>query len=488
MTAVSTDKRPGKHTNLGRWISTLATAPANRANRTSFIWTTVSLTLAAVAGLAAATNPWLAVAGVSALLVAFGFRKIGLWRSTYAITLALLLCATSSQPFLQSGSYYPRYIAAGVLAGISYLGHSGTTTPFKQLPRTTQWLVIGMLLAAFIGTVSALWSVDWLLTLEQSAALIILTVIVYSLVTRRWNERSHIGGDLGIAYWTLTVCSTLSVIVDLAGVADTAASSGRAHGIFANPNTLAVLCMLAIPLGWFVYQQQHRKLVLVGLAPSLAAIVMTETRGALLGLAIGLFLIFVRLGVRSIVRATILGASCVGLLTFMGVLEKIIDSPTVTGVVMRFSNRDGGDPLNGRSAGWSEAVALIAKRPAVGYGYSAGPSLFARMHESGQLAIALDTAHNSYLQWMLETGVVGLPAMVILIATCIVVAIRGGRTPSVTGIAWCVAGGICLQVTESVMLGTGQAYPSVFWLTVAAGSVLVVPTNSRTKKPLQVCR
>src|SRR5262249_23247893 len=158
------------------------------------------------------------------------------------------------------------------------------------------------------------------------------------------------------------------------------------------------------PLGWFVYQQQRRKLVVVGLTPSVVAVVLTETRGALLGLAAGLFLVLVRLGVRNVVRITALATGCVGVLALAGTLPKITDMLAATGALERFSNPGGGDPLNGRSEGWSAAISLIGQRPATGYGYSAGPSLFTRMHEDGQLAFALNSTHNSYLQWILETG------------------------------------------------------------------------------------
>ena len=87
--------------------------------------------------------------------------------------------------------------------------------------------------------------------------------------------------------------------------------------------------------------------------------------------------------------------------------------------VLAWSGRD--PTLTGRTLLWHEVWELVRERPLLGYGYGA---FWAESSEPASLlweAIgwAVPTAHNGYLELLLELGVVGLTLFVLSVSTTI---------------------------------------------------------------------
>jgi len=423
---------------------------------------------AALAGTILAPRPSLAAGALVLSLVLAMFLKLGPWRSLYSVTLGLLLCATSSIPSIAQISYYPRFGALAALAVCTFAG-GGARTPFRALPLPGRLLIAGLGLAAAIAATSSIWSVVPVWTAQQSAALATLAAITYSLATRRWAaEPDLIHGDLAVAFWILTMMFGAGIVANLAHAQFTQVYGGRYEGLINNPNMLALLCLLAIPLGWHLYQHSRRILYLAGSIPGVVSLFMAQSRTAILGLGLGLCWLLLRSGAAKSLRFAALSATALLLLFLSGAATTIAASPLATQISARFTDDPGGDALNGRPLAWSEALRLWAQQPALGFGYASGPSLFQHLRQIGQLTFARDVVHNSYLQWLLETGVIGLPALALMLAACGSALVRAASP----GLTWLIASGLLLQLTESAMFGTGQAYPFVFWLAVTAACVL----------------
>ena len=210
------------------------------------------------------------------------------WRWTYTATLALLLCAASSVPALSTAAYYPRYGALALLAVMTYRSHRGPIVTVKQMSRPARLLINGMVLAAAIAALSVTWSVDLMLTAQQTIALIALAMTLHALVSRRWaTDQATVVGDLTVAFWTVAVFFTLGLAGRAVGLSNTQSAAGfdgyefvdfRFQGLAANPNMLAILCTPAIPLGWFLYRQRRNAWYLIGTIPAVASLLMSQSR------------------------------------------------------------------------------------------------------------------------------------------------------------------------------------------------------------------
>lgn len=402
------------------------------------------------------------------------------WRALYATTLTLMLCATSSQPALAAASYYPRYGALGLLALHTYQAHPRPGVPVKDMPRAARWLTLGMGAAVALGLCSTAWSVDPLLTLQQAFALAALAGCLHALLSRRWVVQERVTEDMSVAFWVLAGFFALGIVAHIAGVAGTQSVAGyngyalvdlRYQGLANNPNMLAVLCAPTIPLGWYLYRQGRQVRYLVGTVPAVASVLMSQSRTTLVAVVAAGVLMLARRGPGTVAKVGGVGLVLGALAYLSGAVAWVASSALVGEISDRFASREGGGTLNGRSQAWSETGRLIWERPSTGYGYSAGPSLFEQLRSTGDLAFGRDVVHNSYLQWFLETGVLGVPALVALVAACALAVWKASGRAETSGLAWCVLTGLIVQFTESAMLGTGQAYPLVFWV-AAAGCAL----------------
>jgi exopolysaccharide production protein ExoQ len=448
--------------------------------------------LAALAGGFLAFRP--IFSGLIALtcLVAFICTRIGVWRSAYGLTVALMLGATSSQPLVATVSYYPRFVALAVVAVLTYQTQCDSPHSFKEMSRPARMLTLGLAAAAATAVCSTLWSVDPLLTIQQAAALSVLAATVHALVSRRWTDRGLIPGDLGTAYWVLVAFFALGFVAHAAGLPGTESAAGfdgvnfvdlRYQGLANNPNMLAVLAVPAVPLGWYLYQQKRRRLFLVGLLPVVASLLMSQSRTALLAVVGAVLIVVLRRGSGALTKLCITVGVLIGLSFLSGITRALLASTLVAEITGRFESHAGGGVLNGRSQAWTETAEILGARPGTGYGYAAGPSLFEQLRASGDLAFGRDVVHNSYLQWLLETGLIGAPALLMMVAACALAAWVAGGKVATSGLAWCLFAGLIMQFAESAMLGTGQAYPFVFWIVAAGAAVTATPAVTPTPVP-----
>jgi hypothetical protein len=423
----------------------------------------------AFAGGYLAERPTLAAVFLAACAIAWVLAKLDGWQRLFALTLFALFCATSIWPQLYALGNYGRFIAAGSLAAWTFYAHRGEQRPVATLSIGAQWLLRGMYLTLASATLSIAWSSTRWITLQHAIALGLLVALVHGLVTRRWTDRDRIGADLAIAYVFLIATFTVGIIADRLAVDDTRVYGGRFEGVYINPNTVGLMCAVAIPLGWALYQRRGRWQWLLGWVPAIASIAMSESRTPAVAVAAGALWLVGRRGPSVAVK---LGLTLVALGSLVSLTTESWLGAAFGGITGRFTDYGTNGLLNGRLVGWNAAVDLWKSNPIFGYGYSAGPSIFARLRNTGELNFDPDVVHNSYLQWLLETGFIGLIPMLVLVAACVRVIIRGRSDAMGAGLVWLTAAGLLVQVTESAMLGTGAPYATVFWVCVTAAVAL----------------
>jgi len=161
------------------------------------------------------------------------------------------------------------------------------------------------------------------------------------------------------------------------------------------------------------------------------------------------------------------------LLTFLiGVLVLVTGINPLGSSLSRFGKLEGGDVLNARGDIWEAASRHILQQP-IGYGWKASSTFFESMQDLAD--VGLKTVHNSYLQFILELGVIGLIPLAYLVWSLLALAWRGNAHGIGAGLVGVVTAGIIVQLTESAMFGTGQGYPYIVWFAVAGALATYVP-------------
>ncbi|MFF0233876.1 O-antigen ligase family protein [Micromonospora sp. NPDC005254] len=431
--------------------------------------------LVVVTTIAAITVPLVATGLVALVLLLAFTRRVDGWRWMLALTMGLLVCASSNMPALVEASFYPRYAA---VAGLVLWG---LCLPGRTPARTDVWtrvFVAALWAMAGLATVSFAWSVVPMETLQRGVALLLLAALVHVLIRRRWPDRTVMMADLHVVYLVLTASIVVSLGIGFADGTLLAATSSvtRFQGLFNNPNMLGIVCALTIPLGWAVYRQSRRHVALLGMMPAAASLLLSQSRTALIAVLVGALWLVLRYGFGRMVR---LAAGVTALLLvaqLLNLLPTIFAAPWMRQFALRFTDPTGGDLSNGRTQMWQATIDLWwQNRPTLGFGYASRNHLF-ELASADEFfgAVGVSVVHNSYLQLLLELGLAAVPPLLLLLLAAGRVVLRAPVRRADAGLVWLVVTGLLIQVTESAMFGTGQTYPYVFW-TVVAAALLHLP-------------
>jgi len=385
------------------------------------------------------------------------------------------------------------------------------------------------LAAAFLGLAlaSALWSPHAFLTLGRSITLLFLFVAGGAIAFgtgggERAARRVLLGLLVGAAAVAVGGAIDLAVEPGRALVPATTVSPSRYNGLGGNPNMMAMLLAVCLPLAVWTFLEARS---VFGKAVSVAvflgfdaSIVASGSRGALLAAAVGLAALGLALPVRRPTR-TVLAVAAVGLLALNVGLTRIPDradrnpvlhpefgserplGPRDAQFILPLESEIGfpaegfettGHPrslfdTSGRAQGWEGALEQALERPVLGYGFGTEDHVFIdrfyRLYSS--------TVENSYLGTALQLGVVGLGLLLALIAA---LAARGVRAlgmlagPARLVAAAClgvVAAGLVLGVTQSYLTSVGNPATAPFWISafllaaLAAGSAPLPTKRAR---------
>lgn len=434
-------------------------------------WLAAALLVTGVAAFFLSARPLLAAGIAAACVVLFLLSRVDWWQRSYALTLVLMMGATSTIAPLMTVSNYGRYAAAAALLVVTWATTRKTLPVLKSLLHKR---ILGFLwLTVALAAASVIWSVDRAQSALQVVALAMLVGILQLLSTRRWTDRALMVKDFGVMFHVLT----LGFLACLAAMAlrlpgaysygGTADTIGRFQGVFNNPNMLALLSAIAIPLGIGLWKE-HRKLWrLAQVAIPCSVLLLTESRTAILATAAAVIWMVLRSGVVSVLKFAY--AALIGLTVTLAVGADRLGT-----AFSRFGQLEGGDLLNTRGDAWASAIILIQREP-LGYGWQAGRSLFESLLGSADFTFTRTSVHNSYLQFILELGVIGIIPLVYLVFALGLVAWRGKNRGIEAGFVGIVTAGLIVQITESAIFGTGQAYPYVFWFALA-GALTVYET------------
>lgn len=295
-----------------------------------------------------------------------------------------------------ASTYKPATVCLA-LAVVGFLSR-GRSSPF---PPMLKWYLV-FLLWAGLGVLASMDPASSLQAwLNQWKLLIVALAGVGSLRSRGQLEVALVVVLVGIIVFPLR----LATIDFFQGITLFGRLTGR-FGSYANPNDLANIGLLLIGMAaWLASEGSRRISKLIGLCaiPILVIIiVLTQSRGAFLGLSLMGVAMFFRSGAQRIQTLSI-GAISILLIMVVapnGVMDRF-------SAMMNASSIDEMDPEGSAEQRWGvlrDGLQITASHPVIGVGRSMFPHEIERMSPE----VGLRDAHNTYLTIAAETGLPGL--------------------------------------------------------------------------------
>ena len=402
----------------------------------------------------------------------------------------------------------------------------------RQRPRVTWTAVLAASFCA-LALLSTAWSPDPSLTFGRAVTLAVLFVAAGALALGTAGRPVEVGQILlgVLAGAVIVAIAGLLVLVvdsDRALVPATLSQPALYKGLGSNPNTMALLFAITLPLTvWALLEAQSR----LGRGIAAAAFVVFDLSVAFSGsrgAAVAAFAGLVVLGLVSVrpagLRLRLVGAAAALLLVNVVLMElppAADRNPVLNpefGVTPQINERDAqfilpleneiGFPgfgatkqtqgvfgTSGRAEAWRMAIGQAAERPVVGYGFGTEERVFVdRLY-----SFLADRPENSFVGTALQLGVVGLVLLVALLAVGLVAGLRGlarlgGSHRRVAGAcAAVVVSGLVLAVTQSYLTSVGSPPTLPFWLALfllaalapAAGVVPAFQERNRHEREVE---
>jgi hypothetical protein len=392
-----------------------------------------------------------------------------------------------------------------MLAGLTVvaLAYAATRLDRRFRPDSLVWLAVAFPMLAFV---SAAWSPDVSLTLGRALTLLFLFVAAGAIAFGSGgSERAARGVLLALLVGATAVAVgggiDLVLEPDRALIPATTGSPARYNGLGGNPNMMAMLLAVGLPLAVWAFLESRSVLgkaacVVVFLVFD-ASLVASGSRGALLGSAAGLAVLGLALPFERRLRGA-LAAGVVGLLVLnLGLTQlpqRAERNPVLNpefGTRLPLGPRDAqfilpleseiGYPAedaeadarprslfstSGRTEAWEGALGQAFERPALGYGFGTEDRVFVDRFYT----FYSSNVENSFLGTALQLGLVGLGLLLALITSLVTYGVRALASlsgPARSVAAAClgvVATGLVLGLTQSYLTSVGNPSAAPFWL------------------------
>jgi exopolysaccharide production protein ExoQ len=362
----------------------------------------------------------------------------------------------------------------------------------RRFDRAFQWLVTFWVVYLGWAALSLLWSVNPLLTARNVGALVLVSVGCFGLGAGFYGSLPN-GRDLFLrhVFWA-GVLSALAILLPLPfhfEQFDLLSPSGRVHiggerGKYAvRPVMCALLVLIATPiLG--VRRWQRRDFFWVAIFV-LTLLVLKERGPVLWGiLALGALYLYYRTRVRDrVLQAGSLFVIGVG--TYIFYSQNVLG--TVFGPLVEYLTRGSVETtanLTGRVPLWEVLIGEIAQRPWLGTGYATFWGSLDVLQAFGVETLQAPSAHNGYLEEMLNTGALGLALLLAFCLATLTVARRQARWGDPLG--WLVILYMVYFLLLNLTNAVTQEYfePVVVIILVALGLMASRPATNPPTSPV----
>ncbi|MGH2972060.1 MAG: O-antigen ligase family protein [Gaiellaceae bacterium] len=355
---------------------------------------------------------------------------------------------------------------------------------------------------AGLAALSTAWSVEPRTTFERAVSLALLfgVCVLLAAAVREKADRAAdvLWGLLGGAA-AVGIAGLLLLVVDhgRAVQAATYQAPARFNGLGQDPNTVALLFAVAVPIAvWALLRSRRRVLAAAVLALLAGTIVASGSHGGLVAGAVGALVVVVTVLGRS--RAALVAAAVVVACAGAGVGIQAIPKPATADVSSPATTTTGpkakpgylnaeqlypldadvGQPLpgggqppvrrgffgsSGRLDAWRGALHEAARRPVVGHGFGTEQAVFIDRYYSfvGSLP------ENSYIGLALQLGIAGVVALAVLVVILFragLGALRGPRRDVAACALGVLAAGLLIAVVQSYLYSVGNIATAALWI------------------------
>jgi O-antigen ligase len=394
--------------------------------------------------------------------------------------------------------------------------------------RTTTRIAPEWALAAALSAfalVSTLWSPVPSLSLGRGLSFVAVLAASVAIATAVQTDERAVGQIL-LAVLAASVAVAVGGLLLLwdaperALVDATIGSPVRYNGLGANPNTMAMVMALAVPLALWAAAEAGTRAGKAAAALSFvlldAAIVASGSRGALAGAGAGLLVVALVLARGRRSRA-LLAAAAIGLVALDFAImqlppngERDPPPPAKFGQRLPLGPRDAdfllpleneigfprpGDPrvkrgffeTSGRTVAWRGALEQAAQRPVLGFGFGTEEEVFVDRY----YLLLSSRPENSYVGSVLQLGAVGT---LLLLGLLVALLLRGRRALHGRDAARRAAGacagvvvcGLVIAMTQSYMTAAGSTIAAPFWLCAFLLGALA-PAYAADRRPSGAC-
>lgn len=407
-------------------------------------------------------------------------------------TVVAFAAGSSSVGWVKDAGGGARWVVLAALALAAVAWARGKT--LSALPS----LFAGALVA--LALVSSLWSVAPRLSAGRALSLALLLATALLLAAGSRGSAALAGRVLlgllgGAAAVALLGVLVLAVSYGTAVVPASIEAPARYRGFGENPNTVPLLLALAVPLAlhWILSARANRERLLAAAALALfcATIIGSGSRGALLGAAVGAA-VTVAVAIRG-PRRLAAGLGAVVLIAAAAAalqsLPQESATPPATAASLASSSpyidveraypldNDVGRPLpgggepdverslagaSGRREAWRGAIGTVAERPLLGFGFGTEERVFVDRY----YGFVGGRPESSYIGMALQLGVVGLAALLALLAALVAGGRRAlaGRSGWAAATAGVVAAGLAVAVVQSYLYSVGNIATATLWI------------------------
>lgn len=337
---------------------------------------------------------------------------------------------------------------AGAICFASFARYALTSRRPLLLDRSHA-VVVGILLVALASTVQAFDTSTALTTTTRYASFVALYVVVSQFVGAHVLQRR--------VAWVLTLASGAAAAIALESYfsGDTVVATLP----YANPSDFAFILATTVPLTfWLLGASPRWRLPLLGVVALIAAaIVLSLSRGTIVGLAAGLaWMVLVD---RRHVRLVLGG----GLLALLVAVLVIRSDPSRFETALLYKQKVADYNVTTRYDAWTAAAELAVEKPLLGVGPGNFRFYYNELTDRPAGTHNLFVAHNAYLDVAAELGLVAMVLFVlylILIMGRLTVAARRGDGPP--GYARALRVSLVIAIVAAAFVSE-QYYPP-FWL------------------------
>jgi O-antigen ligase len=431
-----------------------------------------------------------------------------------AVTIVLFACGSSSVPAVLSFGQHARWAGLFALCGLTFV-QGGLRRPARPAPLFLTLVTLTTVIGA-LALLSGAWSISSRLTEERSVTLLVLFAAGASLAYA-------VSAEPRIWPWILRAVLAAAVVVCLLGLLVLAVAhddavqaafpgtSARYQGLGQNPNTVAMLAAVAMPVAfWLVAEATARSARIAGwlaLALLFGTIAAANSRGALIASVVAI-LVYGAAALRSAKAraATVVLVACMFAGSY-GVYQVMPSVPAGAGSLAGSGTPGGargpagayfpgalydevGRPLygptgeisrealgtSGRLLAWEGALHQGDQRPLLGFGFGTEERVFVDRYYTFQGS----RPENSYLGLYLQLGALGVALLLgawLVLARGYVSILRSPASPHRSVAAVCagvVGAGLVLTLIQSYVYSVGNIASVSFW--VCAFLLTVVAT------------